>query len=363
MMNSLNSLTHASSLLDDGHRPSGSRNVPSASARAAAMDVAITGASGLIGSALARSLAADGHQVRAGRTGPGGGRLRHLGSRARATIDAAGLEGVDAVVHLAGEGVAVGPLDRRAAAQDQGEPHQGHHAAGRDAGRPRPPADGARDRLGHRVLRRPRRRGADRAEHAGRRLPGPGLRRVGGRRPAAAARPASGSRTPAPASCSTTEGGAFPKLAAAVQARASAGRRRRPGVVVVDHARGRGAGHPLPHRPRRAGPVNLTAPNPVRSVEFAKTLGRVLHRPAVLPVPRFLTKAARSASATWSESLLFTSAARRPTVLTSAGFTFAPPPPGGRGPRPCWGRTAALSPSYFGGIRMPPSTRITSAFM
>ncbi len=36
-----------------------------------------------------------------------------------------------------------------------------------------------------------------------------------------------------------------------------------------------------------SGPVNLTVPNPVRNVEFATTLGRVLHRPALLTVPAF----------------------------------------------------------------------------
>ena len=34
-----------------------------------------------------------------------------------------------------------------------------------------------------------------------------------------------------------------------------------------------------------AGPVNLTAPKPVTNREFTEALGRVLHRPAVLPVP------------------------------------------------------------------------------
>jgi uncharacterized protein (TIGR01777 family) len=34
-----------------------------------------------------------------------------------------------------------------------------------------------------------------------------------------------------------------------------------------------------------AGPVNLTAPEPVTNREFTEALGRVLHRPAVLPVP------------------------------------------------------------------------------
>ena len=36
-----------------------------------------------------------------------------------------------------------------------------------------------------------------------------------------------------------------------------------------------------------SGPANLTAPHPVRNVEFATTLGRILHRPALLTVPAF----------------------------------------------------------------------------
>lgn len=76
------------------------------------MRIAVTGSSGLIGSALVRSLLADGHQVvrlvRHRRTlGP-----RPDGSVAigwnpeRGEIDRAGLDGVHAVVHLAGAGVA-----------------------------------------------------------------------------------------------------------------------------------------------------------------------------------------------------------------------------------------------------------------
>ncbi len=36
-----------------------------------------------------------------------------------------------------------------------------------------------------------------------------------------------------------------------------------------------------------SGPVNLTAPNPVTNTEFTKTLARVLTRPAMIPVPKF----------------------------------------------------------------------------
>jgi uncharacterized protein (TIGR01777 family) len=46
----------------------------------------------------------------------------------------------------------------------------------------------------------------------------------------------------------------------------------------------------LLQQPDIAGPVNLVSPNPVRNREFAETLGRVLHRPALLPVPAFALK-------------------------------------------------------------------------
>ncbi len=40
-----------------------------------------------------------------------------------------------------------------------------------------------------------------------------------------------------------------------------------------------------------AGPLNGTAPNPVRNKQFGKTLGRVLHRPAFMPTPGFALRA------------------------------------------------------------------------
>jgi uncharacterized protein (TIGR01777 family) len=41
---------------------------------------------------------------------------------------------------------------------------------------------------------------------------------------------------------------------------------------------------------RASGPVNLTAPNPATNAELSRALGRVLHRPAVLPVPGLALK-------------------------------------------------------------------------
>ncbi len=68
------------------------------------------------------------------------------------------------------------------------------------------------------------------------------------------------------------------------------------------------------------GPVNLTAPNAVRNKELAKTLGHVLSRPSLLPVPAFGPKLLLGGEL--AEALLFTSANVKPTVLEAAGYPF-----------------------------------------
>ena len=42
--------------------------------------------------------------------------------------------------------------------------------------------------------------------------------------------------------------------------------------------------------PEISGPVNFTAPNPVRNRELAKALGRALHRPSFMPAPAFMIR-------------------------------------------------------------------------
>jgi uncharacterized protein len=69
---------------------------------------------------------------------------------------------------------------------------------------------------------------------------------------------------------------------------------------------------------RVSGPVNLTSPNPVTNSEFTAGLARAMHRPALFPVPAIALKIVLggfSAEVLGSKKVM-------PQVLTEAGFTF-----------------------------------------
>lgn len=72
-----------------------------------------------------------------------------------------------------------------------------------------------------------------------------------------------------------------------------------------------------------AGPVNLVAPNPVRNRDYTAALGRALHRPAVLPVPRFAPSLLLGRELT--DALLGQSQRVQPERLLQAGFQFDDP--------------------------------------
>lgn len=71
-----------------------------------------------------------------------------------------------------------------------------------------------------------------------------------------------------------------------------------------------------------AGPINVTAPHPVTNTEFTKTLGRVLSRPTILPMPAF---AARLALGEMADALILCSARVLPAALEEAGYEFLDP--------------------------------------
>ena len=70
-----------------------------------------------------------------------------------------------------------------------------------------------------------------------------------------------------------------------------------------------------------SGPVNLTAPTPVTNADATTALGKLLHRPALLPVPAFALKAVLGE---FADDVL-SSARVLPRVLEASGFTFSQP--------------------------------------
>ena len=72
-----------------------------------------------------------------------------------------------------------------------------------------------------------------------------------------------------------------------------------------------------------SGPVNLCSPNPVTNLQFTKALGGVLNRPTLLPVPLFGPKMLFGSELV--EELILASQKGVPAVLTAAGFAFDDP--------------------------------------
>jgi len=287
------------------------------------VEVAVTGASGLIGSALMASLAADGHRgIRMVRREPRPGEDAISWDPAAGTIDAASLEGIDAVVHLAGEGIAAGRWTKAQKARILDSRVDGTTLLATTlAGLDRPPSV----LLSGSAIGYYGERGDDEITEAD----GPGdifLSEVCVDWEAAAA-PAvdAGIRVAFLRTGIVLDptGGALaktlPLFRLGLGGRLGSGRQWWSWISADDEV---GAirfllDHDI------SGPVNLTAPNPVTNAEFTTTLGRVLKRPTILPVPAFGPKLLLGPEL--ADQLLFTSARVLPEVLTSAGFTFATP--------------------------------------
>ena len=79
--------------------------------------------------------------------------------------------------------------------------------------------------------------------------------------------------------------------------------------------------HVLNH-PELTGPINVTAPNPVTNRDYTKTLGEVLFRPAFAPVPALAVKLMFGEMA---DAMLLSSAKVLPIRLQESGFRFQYP--------------------------------------
>jgi uncharacterized protein (TIGR01777 family) len=71
-----------------------------------------------------------------------------------------------------------------------------------------------------------------------------------------------------------------------------------------------------------SGPVNFVAPNAVTNAEFTKTLGHVLSRPTLFPIPAF---GVRLAFGEMGEALLLSGQRVKPSIMEESGFRFTWP--------------------------------------
>lgn len=285
------------------------------------MKVAISGSSGLIGSALVHALSSEGHAV------------KHLVRRAardeteigwnpeHGEIDARGLAGIDAVVNLAGE-----KLDQRWTDDVKREIRDSRVKGTTLIARtiaslePRPrvlvsgSAIGIYGDRGDEVL----------DEQS---VPGDGFLAEVCREWEAATRPAEDagirvvhSRT---GIVLAREGGALPRMATpfrfGVGGRLGSGKQWMSWVAIQDMI---GALMYALTNDAMRGPMNVVAPNPVRNEGMTEALSRELHRPALLPVPRAALKIVLGEMA---EEAVLASQRVVPSALQAAGYAFTLP--------------------------------------
>ena len=287
------------------------------------MHIAVTGSSGLIGTALCVALRDDGHQiVPVVRSSGVDGTIAW--DPVAGKIDAPALEGMDAVVHLAGEGIAAGPWTKAQRARISDSRSHGTALLARTlAGLDRKPAVlvsgsaiGYYGDRGDELL----------TEDS---QPGTGFLAEVCTAWEAATAPAgeAGIRTPLVRTGIVLDpaGGSLGKQLFAFKlglgAKAGRGTQWISWITLADEVAA--LRHVLADK-TITGPVNLVAPNPVTNAEFTDALGQALHRPTFLRIPRAVRHLPFGIG-DLVDSLLFTSARVRPGVLDKTGFTFSDP--------------------------------------
>lgn len=289
--------------------PTGARPPPAS--------VAITGASGFIGSALTEALAAAGTRVIRLVRRPAHGPDEVSWDPAKGTIDAAGLEGVDAVVHLAGAEIAVRWTDRRKSLIRDSRVGGTRLLAGALAKLDRPPhvlvsgsAIGYYGNRGDERLTEQSQPGSDfladtavEWEAATGPAAGAGIRVVLNR-----------------TGLVIGPGGLLermlPPFRLGLGGKLGSGDQWMSWISL----------HDLVAAIRFAiddaelrGPVNAVAPEPVTNAELTRTLARVLRRPAIFPVPPI---ALRAVFGEMADAMILASQRVAPERLLDSGFDF-----------------------------------------
>jgi uncharacterized protein len=286
------------------------------------MDVVVTGSSGLIGSALKGSLEKSGHRMIPMVRSQAPGDAIHWDPD-RGEIDAGGLEGVGAVVHLAGEGIGARRWNEAHKAKVKESRSRGTSLlAATLAKLEKPPkvlvsgsAVGYYGDRGDEVLTESSRPGNDflagvcttweaataPAKEAGIRVAHirTGIVLSGG-------------------------GGVLPKMLLpfkfGVGGKLGSGRQWVSWIALEDEVAA--IAHLLGDE-SLSGPFNLTAPNPVTNADMTKAIGAALHRPTFIPAPAFALRTALGTE--MAGELLLVSQRALPTRLLDSGFTFAQP--------------------------------------
>ena len=282
------------------------------------MKVVVSGASGLIGSALVPALEAAGHDVLRLVRGNARGASEVAWDPAAGTIDSAALAGVDAAVNLSGANLNLRwTAARKVEIRDSRVSSTSLLARTLAELEPRPRVFvsaggcGIYGDRGDEVL-------TEESEL------GTGFLADVGRAWEAAAEPAraAGLRVVSfrQGMVLTRDGGALRQMLLpfklGVGGRVASGRQWWSWVSLDDLV----AAYLFVLEGELAGPVNLASPSPATSAAFAKALGRALHRPAVLPVPAFAIKVLFGER---GEAVVLEGQRTLPARLLDAEFEFA----------------------------------------
>lgn len=275
--------------------------------------VAVTGASGLIGTALVGHLRSEGYTVQRFVRRPAKAPDEITWDPISGNVDLAALEGVDAVIHLAGAGVGDKRWTKKYRAEILNSRLLGTTAIANAVSKVNPSvfisasAIGWYGESGNRAVTEGDRSGDDFLAVVCREWEGAadlaGDVRTVKIRTGLVLDPTGGAL-----------GRMLPLFRLGVGGKLGSGKQWWSWITMHDHVRA------ICHlmESKISGPVNLTSPNPVTNQEFTAALARAMHRPALFPAPAFALKLALGGFSTeilGSKKVI-------PEALTSDGFTF-----------------------------------------